>query len=159
MGRMSGVRANLRKLVVIITVVWPKSCFKNSLLSTPNCTCTVGISGGTVKESPEEKHELSTSLSHFNGELWIGEKCIKLTGSCFQRQFGKWPKNPWQASCLVGVPKLQTQADEHRLRFDRSSDSKARIHRQAWRQVCTQSSTDMHLRGLCYGVEDQTQIS
>lgn len=51
MGRMSGVRAGLRKLVVIITVVWPKSCLKTYVLSTPNCAHMVSVSGGTVEES------------------------------------------------------------------------------------------------------------
>lgn len=157
MGRMSGARSNLRKLMVIITVVWPKSCLKTYMPSTPNCADTAGISGGTVEESLlRKKYKLNTSLSHFHGDLWAGQECIKLTGSHFQREFRKRPKSPWQISCLVMDSKLQTQAAEHRLSFDRWSNSKARIHWRAWRQACTQSFADMHLRGLCYGIVDQT---
>lgn len=50
MGRMSGVRTHLRKVVFIITVVWPKSCLKIHVLSAPNCAHMAGISGGTVEE-------------------------------------------------------------------------------------------------------------
>lgn len=42
---------NLRKLVFIITVVWPKSCLKTSEFSASNCAHMAGISRDTVEES------------------------------------------------------------------------------------------------------------
>lgn len=55
MGRMSGARDNLRKLVVIITVVWPKNCLKTYVPSTPNSAHMAGVSGGRVQESLPRK--------------------------------------------------------------------------------------------------------